>query len=98
LGQIDWFIINKYYTVRQSHSDFRPKIREAEVVLKERGKQIVFLTATMSPASEAEFFETIQMPAIPAIWGPIIQPNIRYSIFEYKEECNQIDAIDQVVR
>jgi hypothetical protein len=56
---LDQIVINECYTVLQSRPDFRPKIREARAVLKGHGKQIIFLTATLVPASEAEFFKII---------------------------------------
>ncbi|PVH71203.1 hypothetical protein DL98DRAFT_435599, partial [Cadophora sp. DSE1049] len=61
---IDRFVINKCYTIKQSRPDFRPKIKEAGAVLKERGKQIIYLIAILSPGSKAEFFKIIQMPLV----------------------------------
>ncbi|KFZ22776.1 hypothetical protein V502_02745, partial [Pseudogymnoascus sp. VKM F-4520 (FW-2644)] len=46
LGQLDRIVIDECHTVLQSRPDFRPKMREAGAVLKERGKQMIFLTAT----------------------------------------------------
>jgi superfamily II DNA helicase RecQ len=98
LGQIDRFVIDECHTVRQSRPDFRPKMREAGAMLKERGKQMVFLTATLSPASEVEFFEIMQMPPVQPIRGPTTRPNIRYSVFEHRKETDQIDAVGEIIR
>jgi RecQ family ATP-dependent DNA helicase len=98
LGQIDRFVIDECHTVMQSRPDFRPKMREAGAVLKERGKQMIYLTATLSPGSEAEFFEIMQMPPVQAIRGPTTRPNITYSVFEHEEGIDQIDAVGQMIR
>jgi superfamily II DNA helicase RecQ len=98
LGQLDRFVLDECHTVRQSRPDFRPKMREAGAVLKERGKQMIFLTATLSPASEGEFFEIMRMPPVQAIRGPTTRPNIKYSVFEHEEGIDQIDAVGQMVR
>ncbi|KAH7383388.1 P-loop containing nucleoside triphosphate hydrolase protein [Cadophora sp. MPI-SDFR-AT-0126] len=62
LGQLDRIIIDECHTVLQSRPDFRPKMKDAGAVLKERGKPMIFLTAILSPASEAEFFDIMQIP------------------------------------
>lgn len=72
-------------------------MREAGAVLKERGKQMIFLMATMSPASKAEFFEIMQMLPVQAIRGPTTRPNITYSVFEYVEGIDQVDAVSQMI-
>jgi len=98
LGQLDRIVIDECHTVLQSRPDFRPKMREAGAVLKARGKQMIFLTATLAPASEAEFFEIMRMDTVPPIRGVTTRPNIRYSVCEYEAEMEQSEAVGQLIR
>ena len=98
LGQLDRIVIDECHTVLQSRPDFRPKMREAGAVLKERGKQMIFLTATLSPANEGEFFDIMQMPRVRPIRGITTRPNIAYSVFEHEEGIDQIDAVGQLIK
>jgi superfamily II DNA helicase RecQ len=98
LGQLDRIVIDECHTVLQSRPDFRPKMREAGVVLKARGKQMVFLTATLAPASEAEFFEIMRMDPVPPIRGATTRTNIRYSVVEHEAEVEQSEAVRQLIQ
>jgi superfamily II DNA helicase RecQ len=73
-------------------------MREAGAVLKERGKQMIFLTATLSPASEGEFFDIMQMPRVCPIRGITTRPNIACSMFEHEEAIDQIDGVGQLIK
>jgi superfamily II DNA helicase RecQ len=97
LGQLDRIVIDECHTVLQSRPDFRPKMREAGAVLKGRGKQMIFLTATLAPASEAEFFEIMRMEAVAPIRGPTTRTNIRYSVWEYGAETEQGEAVGALI-
>ena len=97
LGQLDRIVMDECHTVLQSSPDFRPKMREAGVVLKGRGKQMIFLTATLAPASEAEFFEIMRMDAIRPIRGVTTRGNIRYSVVEYEAEMEQSEAVGRLI-
>jgi len=73
-------------------------MREAGAVLKERGKQMIFLTATLAPASEAEFFKIMRMDRVPPIRGPTTRANIQYSVFEHAAEVEQHKAVGQLIQ
>lgn len=98
LGQLVRIVIDECQTVLQSSPDFRPKMYEVGAVLKQRGKQMVFLTATLAPSSEAEFFEIMQMDLVPLIRGATTRPNIRYSVFEYEAEVKEGEAVGRLIR
>ncbi|KFZ17161.1 hypothetical protein V501_01877, partial [Pseudogymnoascus sp. VKM F-4519 (FW-2642)] len=74
------------------------KTLERSAVLKERGKQMIFLTATLAPAREAEFFEIMRMERVPPIRGVTTRPGIRYSVFEYEAEMEQSNAVGRLIR
>ena len=98
LGQLDRIVIDECHTVLQSGPDFRPKMREAGAMLGGRGKQMIFLTATLAPASEAEFFKIMRMDPVRPIRGVTTRPNIRYSVFEYERGVERSEAVGQFIR
>jgi superfamily II DNA helicase RecQ len=97
LGQLDRIVIDECHTVLQSSPDFRPKMREAGAILGGRGKQMIFLTATLAPASEAEFFKIMRIDPVRPIRGVTTRPNIRYSVVEYDRGVEQSEAVGQLI-
>jgi superfamily II DNA helicase RecQ len=53
----------------------------------ERGVQMVYLTATLSPHNETEFMNIMRIKAddVHMFRAPTSRPNIAYSVVEYKE-------------
>ena len=58
---MDRIVIDECHTVLDSKPDFRPKMRGAGALMFERGVQMIYLTATLSPADEAEFIDIIKV-------------------------------------
>jgi superfamily II DNA helicase RecQ len=61
LGQLDRVVIDECHTVLDSKLDFRPEMRKAGAVMMERGVQMVYLTATLSPSKEDEFMDIMKV-------------------------------------
>ena len=61
LGQLDRVVIDECHTVLDSKPDFRPEMRKAGAVMMERGVQMVYLTATLSPSKEDEFMDIMKV-------------------------------------
>ena len=90
-------VIDKCHTILQSGPDFRPKMREAGAILGGRGKQMIFLTATLAPASEPEFFDIMWIDPVRPIRGVTTRPNIRYSVVEYERGIEQSEAVSRLI-
>src|SRR6201995_3756726 len=97
LGQLDRIVMDECHTVLQSSPDFRPKMREAGAILGARGKQMIFLTATLAPASEAEFFDIMRIDPVRPIRGVTTRPNLRYSVVEYEAGMEQSEAVNRLI-
>ena len=97
LGQLDRIVIDECHTVLDSQPDFRPKIRNAGALIIDRAVQIVYLTATLSPADEAEFIEImkVEIPDDCKFRGRTTRPNIAYSVVEHDDE--QTEAVCKLV-
>lgn len=67
--------------------------------MMDRGAQMVYLTATLSPADEAEFLDIIkvQFPDDCKFRGCTSRPNIAYSVAEYSIDIGQTEAVCQLV-
>src|SRR5208282_2718273 len=61
LGQLDRIVIDECHTVLDSKPDFRPNMRKAGALMLERGVQMIYLTATLSPNDEAEFLDIMKV-------------------------------------
>jgi hypothetical protein len=58
MAQLDGFVFDEAHTILEGTRDFRPKLRElGRLALV--GVQMVYLTATLPPSKEGEFFELI---------------------------------------
>ncbi|KAH7199180.1 P-loop containing nucleoside triphosphate hydrolase protein, partial [Fusarium oxysporum] len=58
MAQLDGFVFDEAHTILEGTRDFRPKLRElGRLALV--GVQMVYLTATLPPSKEEEFFELI---------------------------------------
>jgi len=54
--QLDRIVIDECYVVLDSGSDFRPKLRALGAEMVQIGTQLIFLTATLPPQDEEDFF------------------------------------------
>ncbi|OBT73267.1 hypothetical protein VF21_08461 [Pseudogymnoascus sp. 05NY08] len=61
--------------------------------------QMVFLTATLPKHTEPKFMRIMKIKPeeVQTFQGPTTQPNIAYSVHEYANESNEIEAICQLV-
>ncbi|KAK5651006.1 hypothetical protein OQA88_2932, partial [Cercophora sp. LCS_1] len=65
--QLDRIVLDECHTVLDASYDFRPDLRAIGPVLNLVGAQLVFLTATMPPRDEEEFWTTLGLPAGKAV-------------------------------
>ena len=65
----------------------------------DRGVQMVYLTATLSPADEAEFVDImkVEIPDDCKFRGCTSRPNIAYSVVEYSSVVEQTEAVCHLV-
>jgi superfamily II DNA helicase RecQ len=80
MHQLDRIVFDECHTISDGTPQFRPKMRQlGELTL--RGAQVVYLTATLPPRDEEEFY---QLTHITADHKPIrdrtTRPNIRYQV------------------
>jgi len=97
LGQLDRIVIDECHTVLDSKPDFRPNMRKAGALMLERGVQMIYLTATLSPNDEAEFLDImkVEIPDDCKFRGCTSRPNIAYSVVEHDNEPTE--AVCQLV-
>ena len=87
LHQLDRVVFDECHTVLDSSVDFRPKMRQLGELV-ERGVQMVYLTATLPPRTEAEFMTIMRIKAedVHMFRAPTSRPNIAYSVVEYEAD------------
>jgi len=97
LGQLDRIVIDECHTVLDSQPDFQLKMRNAGALMMDRAVQIVYLTATLSLADEAEFMEImkVEIPDDCKFRGRTTRPNIAYLVVEHDDE--QTEAVCKLV-
>jgi superfamily II DNA helicase RecQ len=54
--QLDRIVVDECHTILDSERSFRPQLREVGSMIQESGVQAVFLTATLAPHDEDEFY------------------------------------------
>jgi len=83
--------------VLDSGPDFQPKLRALGAEMVQWGTQMIFLTATLPPKDEEEFFNAICIPqeCVHIFRGPTTRQNIRYQVQEVDEPV--IEAIHRLV-
>lgn len=94
---MDRIVIDECHIVLDSHPDFWPKMRNTRALMIERGIQMIYLTATLSPNDEAEFIGImkVEIPNDCKFHGCTSRPNITYSVVEHDVE--QTEAVCQLV-
>ena len=80
--QLDRVVFDECHTVLDASYDFRPQLRSIGTTLQTLGAQLVFLTATLPPRDEAEFFGILHLKLEKAfiVRGRTDRPNIAYSV------------------
>jgi RecQ family ATP-dependent DNA helicase len=96
--QLDRVVIDECHVVLDSGPDFRPKLRALGVEMVQMGTQLIFLTATLPPQDEEDFFRTMCIPqeCVHMFRSPTSRRNIRYQVQEVEGEM-VIKAICQLV-
>jgi superfamily II DNA helicase RecQ len=88
--QLDRVVVDECHTVLDSRPRFRPKLQKLGRALVKMCTQLVFLTATLPPQDEEEFFKAIRIPYHPGQPGlfraPTTRTNIRYQVQESGDE------------
>jgi superfamily II DNA helicase RecQ len=99
--QLDRIVFDECHVVLDSSYEFRPLIRTIGDSLLSSGVQLVFLTATMPPRDEFEFWTTIGVSASRAlvVRGLTTRPNIKYRV-KFLETSSDVDSqvVDYVRR
>jgi superfamily II DNA helicase RecQ len=80
--QLDRIVLDECHTVLSANYTFRPQLRTIGSSLKETGTQLVFLTATLPPRDEHEFWTTLGLRGDRAciVRGLTDRPNIAYGV------------------
>ena len=79
--QLDRIVVDECHVVLDGTKDFRPKLRElGELVL--RGVQMVYLTATLPPRDETEFFRLMHIDEarVARFGARSTRKNLRYQV------------------
>jgi len=95
-------VIDKCHVVLDSRPDFRPKLRALGAEIVQIGTQLVFLTATLPPQDEEEFFQAIQIPqeSVHMFRSATSCRNIHYRVHEVEGEKGEavVEAICRLVK
>lgn len=80
--QLDRVVFDECHAILDASYGFRPQLRAIGLTLQTLGAQLVFLTATLPPRDEAEFFATLHLDPGKAlvVRGRTDRPNIGYSV------------------
>lgn len=97
-AQLDRIVVDECHTILEGSLSFRPKIRELGL-LSLIGVQMVYLTATLPPSQEAEFFQHIQARAedVHLLRGQTVRSNVRYSVVAAEGEESIADQVRRLV-
>lgn len=96
--QLDRVVMDESHVILDSGPDFRPKLRALGAEMVQMGTQLIFLTATLPPQDEEDFFRAIQIPpeCVQMFRGPTTRRNIRYQVHEVEETV--VEAICRLVK
>lgn len=81
--QLERVVVDECHTVLDGNKDFRPKLRElGDLALQ--GVQMVYLTATLPPRDEGEFFDLMYIDRAKArqFRGVTTRENVRYQVID----------------
>ena len=91
--ELDRVYVDECHTMLDSTSEFRPQMQEVSRQLLSVGVQMVFLTATLPPYEEAEFFRRTRLPAssFTVFRGRTTRTNTRYEVVEVPSPSEEED-------
>ena len=91
--------MDECHVVLDSGLDFRPKLQALGAEMVQMGTQLVFLTATLPPQDEEDFFQAMCIPpeCVQMFRGPTTRRNIRYQVHEVEGET-VVEAICGLVK
>ena len=95
--QLDQVVIDECHVVLDSRPDFRPKLQALGAEMIQWGTQMIFLTATLPPKDEGEFFKAMRVPqeCVHMFRGPTTRRNIRYQVEEVEGDI--VERVRQLV-
>lgn len=94
MHRMDRIVFDECHTVLDGSAGFRPKLRELGK-LALRGVQMVYLTATLPPREEDEFYRLIYTRAedVKIFRGRTTRPNVGYQVRELEMEEDEVDVL-----
>lgn len=96
--QLERIVVDECHAVLDGTKDFRPKLRElGKLVL--RGVQMVYLTATLPPRDEAEFFELMHIDSrsLTQLRGVTTRRNVKYQVMDKEVPPPTYDVLGRLV-
>lgn len=96
--QLDRIVIDECHMILDSGSDFRPKLRALGAGMVQIGTRLVFLTATLPPQDEPDFFRAVQIPpkSVYMFRGPTTRQNVQYQVQEVEGEI--VEGVCRLVK
>lgn len=98
--QLDRVVMDECQVVLDSGPGFRPMLRELGAEMINMGTQLIYLTATLPPRDEEEFFRAMQIPlgCVKKIFrAATTRTNIRYQVQETGSQP-MAKAVDRAVK
>jgi superfamily II DNA helicase RecQ len=101
--QLDRVVVDECHMVLDAGDSFRPELRALGKTIAEWGVQMIFLTATLSPHDEGEFYRVMGLAAgrVTMFRIPTTRTNIRYRVTDSGTEsiedhvCQEVAALSE---
>ena len=87
MRQLDRIVIDECHVVLDSIREWRPQIKQL-IEMTEKGVQVVYLTATLPPKNEPQFYEIMGLDEenVRKFRDSTTRKNVAYSVIEYSKE------------
>jgi superfamily II DNA helicase RecQ len=97
--QLDRIVVDECHTVLDSDRSFRPQMKEVGGMIRESGVQAVFLTATLAPQDEDEFYHRIGLSPsrVRMFRARTTRGNIRYKVVTVDDKEAREAAVERAV-